>query len=225
MVNIRMHKLSFHEKDAEMNVLCIGSHPDDIEIGCGGAILRLIGELEKVQFTWIVLSGDENRRKEAKKSVDIFLNKKNLKKFEIKNFRESYFPYNGAEIKDYFEELKALSPNIIFTHHRHDAHQDHRLVSELTWNTFRDNLILEYEIPKYDGDLGTPNLYAHLDTSIVQKKINHIIEIFKTQAGKKWFTEETFMSLLKIRGIESNSPSRYAEGFHCYKMEIGRAHV
>jgi len=213
-----MNRLIFHEKDAEMHVLCLGSHPDDIEIGCGGAVLRLVEELDNVQFTWIVLSGDESRRKEAKKGVDTFLNKKNLERFEIKNFRESYFPYNGAEIKDYFEELKDLSPNIIFTHHRRDAHQDHRLVSELTWNTFRDNLILEYEIPKYDGDLGTPNLYAHLDASIVQKKINYITDIFKTQKGKKWFTEETFRSLLRIRGIESNSPSRYAEGFHCYKM-------
>ena len=215
-----MHKFGFLKKSSELNVMCIGAHSDDIEIGCGGTILKLIDEIRKVQFNWIVFSGDETRKKEAEKSKDAFLPKNKVKKFDIKNFRESYFQYTGDSLKDYFEELKTLSPDLIFTHYRNDAHQDHRLISDLTWNTFRDNFILEYEIPKYDGDLGVPNLFVHLDESIVQKKINYILDIFKTQKEKKWFTEDTFRSILRIRGVESNSPSRYAEAFHCRKIVL-----
>ncbi|MCX6653743.1 MAG: PIG-L family deacetylase [Candidatus Bathyarchaeota archaeon] len=214
-----MLKFRFLEKSPEMNVLCLGAHPDDIEIGCGGTILKLIEEVDEVHFNWIVFSGDEKRVKEAQKSANTFINKKNLEKLDIKNFRESYFPYDGAYIKDYFEELKAaVSPNIIFTHYRNDAHQDHRLISDLTWNTFRDNFILEYEVPKYDGDLGSPNLFVHLDESIVEKKIETILDVFKTQANKMWFTKDTFKSILRIRGVESNSPSKYAEAFYCHKI-------
>lgn len=220
-MNAGMLKFRFSEKGSEMIVLCLGAHPDDIEIGCGGTILRLIDEVDEVQFNWIVFSGDEKRRKEAQKSADTFLIKNKLKKLDIQIFRESYFPYTGAFIKDYFEELRnSLSPDIIFTHYRSDAHQDHHLISDLTWNTFRDNLILEYEVPKYDGDLGNPNLFVHLDELLVQKKIDYILDIFKTQTGKKWFTEETFRSILRIRGIESNSPSKYAEAFHCRKIVL-----
>jgi LmbE family N-acetylglucosaminyl deacetylase len=214
-----MLKFRFSDEGSEISVLCLGAHSDDIEIGCGGTILKLIDEVDGIQFNWVVFSGDENRRKEAQKSADAFLGKKNLKKLEIKDFRESYFPYVGAQVKDYFEELKAaIFPNIIFTHYRNDAHQDHRLISDLTWNTFRDSLILEYEVPKYDGDLGIPNLFAHLDELIVKKKIDYIINTFKTQTGKMWFTEDTFRSIMRIRGIESNSPSKYAEAFHCRKI-------
>src|SRR5208283_3980802 len=142
----------------------------------------------------------------------IFLKKLENKNIIIKHFQESYFPFIGAQIKNYFEELKVeFSPDVVFTHYKKDAHQDHRLISNLTWNTFRDHFILEYEVPKYDGDLGTPNFYVHLNESDVEKKISCLCNIFQTQKEKQWFDEETFRSILRIRGIESNSPSKYAE--------------
>ena len=213
-----MLKLKFPEKSPTLNVLCLGSHPDDIEIGCGGTILRLV-ERGHVQFFWSVLSGNAKRGKEALESANAFLESVQLKKIEIQHFRESYFPFVGAQIKDYFEKLKKqFSPDLVLTHCRNDAHQDHRLISDLTWNTFRDHFILEYEVPKYDGDLGTPNFYVHLKESLVQTKIGLISSTFKTQKEKHWFTEETFRSILRIRGIESNSPSKYAEAFYCRKI-------
>lgn len=214
-----MPALESLRKGSTLNVLCIGSHPDDIEIGCGGTILRMLEEVPALQFNWIVLSGDKKRKEEAQKSVEAIIPSDNAKKVEIQNFRESYFPYIGSNIKDYFEELKkAASPDIIFTHYRSDAHQDHRLVSDLTWNTFREHFILEYEIPKYDGDLGAPNLFVHLKQPLVKRKIDNILRAFKTQTGKRWFTEDTFKSIMRIRGIESNSPSKYAEAFYCRKI-------
>ena len=206
----------------EMNkprVLCLGAHPDDIEIGCGGTILKLAKEKPGSQFYWVVFSGNENRAKEAVQSANSFLNQVESKHIEIRNFRESYFPFVGAEIKDYFEKLKSeYSPDLILTHTANDAHQDHRLISALTWNTFRDNFIMEYEIPKYDGDLQNPNFYVHLEKKIVQTKINLICNLFQSQSGKQWFSEETFKSILRIRGIESRSPSKYAEAFSCRKV-------
>ena len=214
-----MLQLKFFEKNQKLNILCLGAHPDDIEIGCGGTILRLIEEVKDAQFYWAVFSGDTKRCKEAYGSANTFLMKAKSKKIDIQKFKESYFPFVGADIKDYFEKLKkGFSPDLVFTHYRNDAHQDHRLISDLTWNTFRDHLILEYEIPKYDGDMGTPNLYVHLDEPLVQRKISCILDTFKTQKEKQWFTEETFRSVLRIRGMESNSPSRYAEAFYCRKI-------
>jgi LmbE family N-acetylglucosaminyl deacetylase len=213
-----MLKLKFLEKSPRLNVLCLGSHPDDIEIGCGGTIVRLVGRGD-VQFYWSVLSGNAKRGKEAWEGANAFLENVKAKKIDIQQFRESYFPFVGAPIKDYFEKLKKeFSPDLVLTHYRNDAHQDHRLISDLTWNTFRDHFILEYEVPKYDGDLGTPNFYVHLDEPTVQMKISLISTIFKTQKEKHWFTEETFRSILRIRGIESNSPSKYAEAFYCRKI-------
>ena len=214
-----MLKLRLFGENRKPKILCLGAHSDDIEIGCGGTILRLIKEVPKAQFYWVVFSGDGKRSEETYRSANIFLNGVCSKKIDVQNFRESYFPFVGANIKDYFEKLKKeCSPSIVFTHYTDDAHQDHQLISNLTWNTFRDNFILEYEIPKYDGDLGTPNLYVHLDESVVQRKINSICNIFQTQKEKPWFREETFRSILRIRGVESNSPSKYAEAFHCRKM-------
>lgn len=216
-----MLKVRFHDGSQKLNILCLGAHPDDIEIGCGGIILRLIEEVPEAQFYWAVFSGDEKRGKEAWESAKIFLKKVKAKKIDVQNFRESYFPFVGAKIKDYFEKLKnEFSPDVVFTHYGNDAHQDHRLISNLTWNTFRDHFILEYEVPKYDGDLGTPNLYVHLNESDVKRKIKNICDIFKTQKEKQWFTEETFRSILRIRGIESNSPSKYAEAFYCHKIVL-----
>lgn len=199
-------------------ILCLGAHPDDIEIGCGGTLLRIIEDVPNAHFFWVVFSGNEQRKKEAIESAETFL-RKAQGKIILKNFKDSYFPFLGVQIKDFFEELKKeISPDIIFTHYKKDLHQDHRLISELTWNSFRDHFILEYEIIKYDGDLRTPNFYVNLTRSQVNKKISHILNFFKTQNGKIWFTEETFRSILKIRGIESNCSDNYSEGFYCRKI-------
>ena len=213
-----MLRLKFFEHYQELKILCLGAHPDDIEIGCGGTILRLTAEIHKPQFYWLVLSGNERRSKEVYEGARVFLDTAKSK-IDVQQFRESYFPYIGADIKDYFEKLKRdFTPDLVFTHYYNDAHQDHRLVSDLTWNTFRDHLILEYEIPKYDGDLGSPNLYVHLDELHVQRKTNCIYEIFQTQKEKHWFNKETLQAILRIRGVESNSPSKYAEAFYCRKL-------
>lgn len=215
----RMFKFKLFRNKMTLRVLCLGSHPDDIEIGCGGTILRLIEEVNDAQFHWVIFSADKNRNREAYESANVFLKNAKSAKIVIKDFREGYFPFIGIPIKEYFGELKkAFSPDIIFTHYLNDAHQDHHLISALTWNIFRDNLIFEYEVPKYDGDLGTPNLFVHLKKPICQRKIRYIFDIFKTQKEKQWFTEETFWSLLRLRGIESNAPSKYAEAFYCRKI-------
>jgi len=219
LVKNKVLGLRFFEKNQKLRILCLGAHPDDIEIGCGGTIQRLIKEVHEAHFFWVVFSGDGKRGKEAYEGARVFLNKVKSKKIEVQQFRESYFPFVGAPIKDYFEKLKKeFSPDIVFTHYINDAHQDHRLISNLTWNTFRDHFILEYEVPKYDGDLGNPNIYVHLNESDVQRKIKYICDIFRTQKEKQWFTEETFRSILRIRGVESNSPSNYAEAFYCRKI-------
>jgi len=214
-----MLKIRLLGKNSNLRVLCLGSHSDDIEIGCGGTILRLIEEVNNIEFYWIVFSADEKRNKEAYKSANIFLKDVISKKIVIKKFRESYFPFIGFYIKEYFDDLKkAFSPDIIFTHYRYDAHQDHNLISALTWNTFRDHFILEYEVPKFDGDLGTPEFFVHLNELICQRKIKYIIDSFKTQNKKHWFTQDLFWSILRLRGIESNSPNKYAEAFYCRKI-------
>ena len=200
-------------------MLCLGAHCDDIEIGCGGTILRLIESSPDATVCWVVLSSDSTRAEEARRSAHEFLKGAHTKKIVIKEFNDGFFPYIGAEIKKYIESLKQeFRPNVIFTHYRHDLHQDHRVVSELTWNSFRDHLILEYEIPKYDGDFGSPNFFVRLDQAIVRRKINNILQSFTSQCGKQWFDEETFMAILRLRGVESNSPTKYAEGFYCRKV-------
>lgn len=212
--------LSLFPKDLK-TVLCLGAHCDDIEIGCGGTILRLIQDYPHVRVYWVVFSSDPERAAEARRSADAFLQHAAGKDIRIREFRNGYFPTVAADIKDYFEELKAaIRPDVIFTHYRHDLHQDHRLVSELTWNTFRNHLILEYEIPKYDGDLGTPNLYVPLSEAVWRRKIATLMECFASQREKQWFTSETFAALMRLRGIESNSPSGYAEAFHGRKLVL-----
>lgn len=214
-----MFNIRFYGESKKPKILCLGAHADDVEIGCGGTILRLISEVPEAQFYWVVFSGGSKRAKEAHQSANFFLRGAGSKVITVKDYRESYFPFFGADIKDFFEKLrKDISPDLVFTHYKNDAHQDHRLLSELTWNTFRNHFILEYEIPKYDGDLGNPNLYVYLDESVVQKKVKFICDAFQSQSKKQWFNEETFRSILRIRGVESNSPSKYAEAFYCRKM-------
>lgn len=200
-------------------VLCLGAHSDDVEIGCGGTILKLVERYPNTIFQWVVFSSSIEREKEAICSVNKFLADVEEKKIIVKKFRDGFLPFIATEVKEVFEQLKQeFNPDLIFTHYRHDAHQDHRLISDLTWNTFRNHLILEYEIPKYDGDLGNPSFFVHLERSICQQKIKYLVDSFQSQKDKQWFTEETFLSILRIRGIESNAPDNYAEAFHVRKI-------
>jgi LmbE family N-acetylglucosaminyl deacetylase len=214
-----MLNLLFGGRDnAPRKVLCLGAHSDDIEIGCGGTILRLLETHQGLEFRWMVFSSTPQRRAEAKESAKLFL-KSVASRVVIGTFRDGYFPFQGTRLKDSFEALKkSFSPDLIFTHYRNDLHQDHRLISELTWNTFRNHLILEYEIPKYDGDLGKPNFFVHLRDSLCHQKIEYLLKAFASQNGKHWFTEDAFRAILRVRGIECNAPERYAEAFYCRKL-------
>ena len=199
----------------------LGAHSDDIEIGCGGALLRLSQDYPQADMQWVVASAVGPREAEAAMSADRFRQHGINLKLRVESFRDGYFPYEGAAIKDYFERLKAdLNPDIIFTHYGADAHQDHRFISELTWNTWRDHTILEYEIPKYDGDLGRPNLFIPLETKLAEHKISHLMDVFATQRGRDWFSRDLFWSLLRLRGMEARSPSGFAEAFHCRKLSL-----
>jgi len=205
--------------DSPYRILCLGAHSDDIEIGCGGTVLRLLEENPAAEVYWVVLGAAGSRKTEAMESAKLFLAGVKKREVIIRGFRDGYFPQMWAEIKDFFEKLKQeCQPDLIFTHFRKDLHQDHKLVSDLTWNTFRNHLILEYEIIKYDGDLGAPNFFIHLTESIVRKKIQTIVDSFKSQKDKSWFTEDAFSSILRLRGIESNSPGKYAEAFYGRKL-------
>jgi LmbE family N-acetylglucosaminyl deacetylase len=200
-------------------VLCLGAHADDIEIGCGGAVLRLVSLYPDADFHWVVFSATGVRRQEAESSAGRFLRDAGSKTIEVRSFRDGFFPYEGADIKGVFEDLKKrVDPDMIFTHYGRDLHQDHRLLSELTWNTFRDHMILEYEIPKYDGGLGSPNFFVPLTEEERRWKIDLLLAEFPSQAAKPWFDEATFDALLRLRGVESNSPSGYSEGYYCRKL-------
>jgi LmbE family N-acetylglucosaminyl deacetylase len=216
-----VNPLALLPKAGASTILCLGAHSDDIEIGCGGTILRLIAEHPRLAFHWVVLSAAGARRKEARASAGAFLRGASSRTVVLREFRDGFFPYKGGEIKDFFETLKRdAAPNVIFTHARSDLHQDHRLVSELTWNTFRDHLILEYEIPKYDGDLGAPNVFVPLEERICRKKIRLLHRHFRSQLSNSWFDEDTFRALMRLRGLESNAPSRFAEAFTVRKLAL-----
>ena len=216
-----MRSLAIALRGTPLKVLCLGAHSDDIEIGCGGTVLTLIASHPEIEFDWVVLSATEKRRKEAEAGAAAFLSWAARARVTVEGFRDGYFPYIGERLKDFFELLKkSVKTDLIFTPHRHDLHQDHRLVSELTWNTFRDQLILEYEIPKYDGDLGAPNVFIPLDERICEAKSKIILKHFRTQAANGWFTAETFLALMRLRGVESNAPAGYAEAFYGRKLVI-----
>lgn len=202
-----------------LTVLCLGCHSDDIEIGCGGTILRLVEQFPNAVFHWVVFCAAGKRGEEAHLSAGRFVPGIRLRGPELHSFRDGYLPYVGGEVKDVFEDLKGrVAPDLILTQSRRDAHQDHRLVSELTWNTFRDHLILEYEIPKYDGDMGQPNFYVPLESGNYERKVGLIMECFQSQHTRSWFAPETFFGLMRLRGMECNAPSGYAEAFHCRKL-------
>ena len=195
----------------------MGAHADDIEIGAGGTILRLLHEHPGASVHWVVFSARGPRQIEAERSAALFLEQARARTVVTLDFRDGFFPYHGEAIKEAFEALKTeVDPDLILTHASDDAHQDHRLINSLTWNTFRRHSILEFEIPKYDGDLGRPNVFVTLAPETCQRKIDHLMAAFSTQAGKHWFTDETFRSILRLRGIECGSD--YAEAFFGRKL-------
>jgi LmbE family N-acetylglucosaminyl deacetylase len=206
----------------ELRVLCLGAHSDDIEIGCGGTIIRLVEQYPRSVFHWVVFSAIGVRETEARRAATLFVGSTAaLREPLLETFPDGFMPFVGADVKAVFEELKReVSPDVIFSPYRNDAHQDHRLIGELTWNTFRDHLILEYEIPKYDGDLGQPNVFVPLEADACHKKVRFLMEAFQSQVAKRWFEERTFLSLLRLRGMECNSPSGYAEAFYGRKLVL-----
>ena len=216
-----MLALDLAAQEEPLRVLCLGAHADDLEIGCGGTMLRLLESGRPVVVTWIVFSAGGDRRREARESAEIFLSRAKAKLIVLKRFRDGFFPYQGPKIKEAFEALKQrVAPDLIFSHYRNDLHQDHRLISELTWNTFRQHLILEYEIPKYDGDLGSPNVFVDLDASLCQRKVDTILDVYRTQAGKHWFDRDLFLALPRLRAMESGGVGKYAEAFYSRKTVL-----
>ncbi|HXV14290.1 MAG TPA: PIG-L deacetylase family protein [Candidatus Krumholzibacteria bacterium] len=203
------------------SILCLGAHSDDIEIGCGGTVLKLVESNPGLSVHWVVFSATGERGGEARASADRFLARAGRKTVELHQFRDGFFPSEHSKIKTYFEELKSrVQPDAVFTHARADLHQDHRAICELTWNTFRDHLVLEYEVPKWDGDLGAPNVYVPLDERHANEKIAILLECFASQRGKHWFDQETFAGLMRLRAMECNAPSRRAEAFYGRKVVL-----
>ena len=208
-----------HAREGIREVLCLGAHSDDIEIGCGGAILELIAANPGLRVIWVVFSGNAGRSAEARVSARRFLQGAGSSRVLIRKQRDGFFPTQTTEIKQFFETLKrTCAPDIIFTHYRHDRHQDHRTISDLTWNTFRNHLVLEYEIPKYDGDLGTANVFVPVSRETAHRKVGDLFSIFKSQLGQHWFTPDLFFGLMRIRGIECCTD--FAEAFHARKAVI-----
>ena len=201
-------------------VLAIGCHADDIEIGCGGTLLSLTRALPELHVTWLVLGAEGARADEARRGADAFLAAAGCRDVVVHTFTDGYMPYIGTEVKAAFEQLKGVDPDLVLTHARGDLHQDHRLASDLTWNTFRNNLILEYEIPKFDGDLGAPNVFLPLSEAVAREKAALVVQTFASQRDKHWFDEMLFLSLMRIRGVEAGAESGYAEAFTCRKLPL-----
>lgn len=202
-------------------VLVLGAHCDDVEIGCGGTLATLARECPQVQLRIVVFAGESVRAAETRAAIARLLPASARCELEVLQFRDGFFPVEWSAIKERFEELKRrCSPDVVLTHYEHDRHQDHRTICELTWNTFRDHLVLEYEIPKYDGDLGRPGVFMPLSAEVVQHKIDTLLQCFASQAGKRWFTAELFAGLMRVRGMECNAESGYAEAFHARKLRL-----
>ena len=216
-----MLALNLPGQPGPLRLLCLGAHADDIEIGCGGLVLALIDRHDDIEVDWVVFSAPSGRSREARRSADLFLKGARRKRILVKRFRDGFFPYEGAKIKVEFEALKRqCSPDLVLTHYRDDRHQDHRVLSDLTWNTFRDHLVLEYEIPKFDGDLGIPNCFVPLDRATCARKVKYLATAFGSQRDKHWFSGETFMGLMRLRGMECRAPGGYAEAFYARKVSL-----
>ena len=216
-----MQSLAFGKPGQTLKVLCLGAHSDDIEIGVGGTLLGWIASGAKLDVHWCVLSACGPRRAEAMAGADAILEGAAARRIKCAEFRDGHFPHQGAKIKAWIENLKTrVNPDVVFTHRGDDAHQDHREVSRLTWNTFRDSVVLEYEIPKWDGDLGQPNFYVGMSEEIMEEKIKILQACFGTQRSKDWFDADTFRGLARLRGMECRAPGRFAEGFVARKLLI-----
>jgi LmbE family N-acetylglucosaminyl deacetylase len=214
----------FESAGARATLLFLGAHPDDIEIGCGGTILALREARPELEIRFLVLSATPEREREARRSAERFLGEGGADRVAVERFRDGFLPYHGAAVKEVFERLKGeIRPDLVFTHCRNDLHQDHRLVSELTWNTWRDHAILEYEIPKYDGDLGQPNAFVPLRAEQVEAKVKLLLESFPSQLHRPWFDADTLRALPRLRGVECNAPGRFAEAFYARKLVVGLA--
>ena len=217
--------LPFHLDDASLQgrptLLALGAHSDDIEIGCGGTLLHLAERYPNLEVVWVVLSATRERADEARASAEAFVGQVASLRVIVEDFRDKYFAHDGDAMRELFEWLQTqIDPDIILTHRRADSHQDHRFVCELTWNTFRNNLILEYEIPKYDGDLSSPNMFVPISQELADRKVETILRVFETQRERHWFTEDLFMAMMRLRGMEANSPTRLAEAFTCRKLVL-----
>lgn len=205
-----------------LRVTCFGAHSDDIEIGVGGTLLSLMAAGIKLDVRWVVLTGAGSRAAEAKRGARKFLGGALKAEVSLGGFRDGYMPFDGAKVKDFVEAHRkgGLDPDVVFTQFRNDRHQDHRLISDLAWNTYRDHLVLEYEIPKYDGDLGAPNAFVPLTAAVARRKVRYLNQVFATQRSKRWFTDDTFLGLMRLRGIECGAPEGYAEAFYARKLRL-----
>jgi LmbE family N-acetylglucosaminyl deacetylase len=204
-----------------LRLLCIGAHSDDLEIGCGGTVLTWLASMPANEVTWVVLSAEGARASEARRSARALLTHAAARKVVIANFRDGYLPAQYTQVKSFFEDLKGeVDPDVVITHWLHDRHQDHRLAAELTWNTWRNHLVLEYEILKYEGDLGQPNAYVHVPAALARRKAAHLQRHFASQRSKAWFAADNFLGLMRLRGLECRAPSGFAEAFHARKFVL-----
>ncbi|MER8504321.1 PIG-L family deacetylase [Mesorhizobium sp. M0904] len=216
-----MRGLGLARRGEELSILCLGAHSDDIEIGAGGTILGLIASGVKLDVRWCVLSAGGRRVAEARASAEAFLEGSSSSTVDVADFEDSYFPAHSRSIKQWLTDVRSrVDPDVVLTHARFDAHQDHREVNQLTWNVFRDHLVLEYEIPKWDGDLCQPNAYVPLTADVLKRKIELLYEHFGTQRSKDWFDRETFAGLARLRGMECRAPEHFAEAFTLRKIKI-----
>jgi LmbE family N-acetylglucosaminyl deacetylase len=213
-----VNSYSFNFETPHPTILLLGAHCDDIEIGCGGTLLRMCARYPGARFVWVALSADDGREAETRAAAARLLHGAREVKVIVERFRGSYFPHCGAELKDCVDGLKRFSPDLVLTHYRQDLHQDHRVVNELTWNTFRNHTIWEYEIPKFDGDVSVPNVYVPLSLADLRRKCDVLMDCFPSQRARAWFTPETFAAIARLRGIECQAPEGYAEGFYGRKM-------
>ncbi len=202
-----------------LRLLCIGAHSDDLEIGCGGTVLTWLASMPAIEVTWVILSAEGARATEARGSARALLRRAAVHKVVVADFRDGFLPAQYADVKSFFEDLKGkVDPDIVFTHWLQDRHQDHRFAAELTWNTFRNHLVLEYEIAKYEGDLGLPNAYVPVPSSLARRKASHLGRYFSSQRSKDWFVADNFLALMRIRGMECRAASGFAEAFHVRKF-------
>lgn len=214
--------LQFHPTTASNRpcILLLGAHSDDIEIGCAGLVMNLVSAYPDARYVWVTLSADEQREAETRAAAARLLAGAADVQMHVERFRGSYFPHCGPELKDYVEGLKRYAPDLVVTHCRHDLHQDHRVTNELTWNTFRNHAVLEYEIPKFDGDLAVPNTFVPLTRAQLERKCEILVECFPSQASRSWFSPDTFRALARLRGIECNAPEGFAEAFFGRKISL-----